>query len=141
MRRAEISPPCRAWARKRPSFAGKASRYQFGFVSTTCRAHVARVAKAPISPKLGRPIQPMQLSATRECAVGASRAANASPSSDIPVLLAAGNPNMDRQRYCRQLTRYRNTLRVSVDPVAAGEEIADLVGRRRHPPPVETDGS
>jgi hypothetical protein len=48
---------------------------------------------------------------------------------------------MDRQRYCRQLTRYRNTLRVSVDPVAAGEEIADLVGRRRHPPPVETDGS
>ena len=93
------------------------------------------------SPKLGRPIQPMRLSATRECAVGASRAANASPSSDIPVLLAAGNPNMDRQRYCRQLTRYRNPLRVSVEPVAAGEEIADLVGRRRHPPPVETDGS
>jgi hypothetical protein len=27
--------------------------------------------------------------------------ANASPSSDIPILLAAGDPNMDRQRYCR----------------------------------------
>jgi hypothetical protein len=40
-------------------------------------------------------------SETRGCAVGASKAANASPSSDIPILLAAGNPNMDRQRYCR----------------------------------------
>jgi hypothetical protein len=28
----------------------------------------------------------------RGCAVGASKAANASPSSDIPILLAAGNP-------------------------------------------------
>src|SRR5690242_18268844 len=26
--------------------------------------------------------------------------------------------NMARQRYCRQLARYRNTLRVSADPVA-----------------------
>jgi hypothetical protein len=66
-----------------------------------CRAHVAPAAKAPISPKPGRPIQRMRLSETRGCAVGASKAANASPSSDIPILLAAGNPNMDRQRYCR----------------------------------------
>ena len=29
-----------------------------------------------------------------------------------------GNWNMARQRYCRRLARYRNTLRVSADPVA-----------------------
>ena len=77
------------------------SHYRCAYVSTTCRAHVAPAVKAPISPKPGRPIQRMRLSETRGCAVGASKAGNASPSSDIPILLAAGDPNMDRQRYCR----------------------------------------
>ena len=50
---------------------------------TTCRVDVARAAKALISLKLGRPIQPMQLSEMRECAAGGSRAANALQSKDV----------------------------------------------------------
>jgi hypothetical protein len=60
-----------------------ASHYRCGFVSTTCRADVARVAKAPISPKLGRLIQPMWVFATRGYAVGASKAANALQSNEL----------------------------------------------------------
>src|ERR1700730_11103233 len=40
--------------------------------------------------------------------------------------------NMARQRYCRRLARYRNTLRVSADPVAkpAADTRAESRGSR-----------
>jgi hypothetical protein len=41
-------------------------------------------SEAPTSRKLGRLLQPMRVSATRGCAAGASKAANASPSSESP---------------------------------------------------------
>jgi hypothetical protein len=77
MRRAEAWLFCRVWARKRQLFAARVSLYQCGSALTTCRVDVARAAKARISSKLGRPIQRMRLSETRESAAGASRAANA----------------------------------------------------------------
>ena len=71
---------------------------QCGFASTTCRAHIARAAKAPISPRHGRPIQPMRLSETRGCAVGGSRAANALESSELSI---------ERNAYRRKPQRIR----------------------------------